>query len=382
MSNKLKKLTGKNPKDFEPVAYSLINDSDTGLFKELVEHDDYLFDFVKENVSRRLEKNVNKNNVNNLLAFLKYYSPFYEDFIVNSLVNFGSSNITDKMLNIFTNGTEDEKTYCAKFFSIVKNPIALHLLRENTMSENPNLSTNCVTALAALDDREIFEQAMQKLNSDDDFEQLDAVKILVSYGDKSAASPIIEVMKYSSMAENIASELPYLLPLFEMEQNDKLFVLNIIIEGLGEIINLAQVFDFGLYEVFEELIQSDINSQTALVLLNAQKKFDILTENNEYLYDETKEVKQEISDIKLLLKSVKELSPDEELYADSPFVFSALELTNNAQKVRELLNCNNQTVILKALEVLKRLNLLTSNDKELALKLITDENLINVVKAI
>ena len=28
MSDKLKKLTGKNPNDFEPVAYSLINNPD------------------------------------------------------------------------------------------------------------------------------------------------------------------------------------------------------------------------------------------------------------------------------------------------------------------------------------------------------------------
>ena len=51
MSDKLKKLTGKNPKDFEPVAYSLINNNDTELFSELVSKDDFLFDFVKQNVA-------------------------------------------------------------------------------------------------------------------------------------------------------------------------------------------------------------------------------------------------------------------------------------------------------------------------------------------
>ena len=51
MSDNLKKLTGKNPKDFESVAYNLINNSDVELFKELVEKEDFLFDFVKKNVS-------------------------------------------------------------------------------------------------------------------------------------------------------------------------------------------------------------------------------------------------------------------------------------------------------------------------------------------
>ena len=43
MSDNLKKLTGKNPKDFESVAYSLINNSDVELFSELVSKEDFLF---------------------------------------------------------------------------------------------------------------------------------------------------------------------------------------------------------------------------------------------------------------------------------------------------------------------------------------------------
>ena len=80
MSDKLKKLTGKNPKDFEPAAYSLINMPDVELFAELVEKDDFLYDFIKQNVAKRLENNCNKENYLNLLKLLKYYSPSYEDF--------------------------------------------------------------------------------------------------------------------------------------------------------------------------------------------------------------------------------------------------------------------------------------------------------------
>ena len=36
-SDRLKKLTGKNPRDFEPVAFDVINKPDIELFKELVE---------------------------------------------------------------------------------------------------------------------------------------------------------------------------------------------------------------------------------------------------------------------------------------------------------------------------------------------------------
>ena len=124
MSENLKKLTGKNPKDFEPLAYALINTPDVELFAELVGSDDFLFDFVKQNVANRLSKVCNESNYMNLLALLKYYSPFYEDFIVSNLVKFANEDLTDKLLEIFENGTEEEKTYCAKFFAFVQNPLA------------------------------------------------------------------------------------------------------------------------------------------------------------------------------------------------------------------------------------------------------------------
>ena len=72
MSDRLKKLTSKNPDDFETVAQNLINTPDVELFKELVESDDFLFDFVKQNVANRLEKNCNEGNYMNLIEFLKY----------------------------------------------------------------------------------------------------------------------------------------------------------------------------------------------------------------------------------------------------------------------------------------------------------------------
>lgn len=42
-----KKLTGKNPDEYEGVAKSLVDNSDVNLFAKLVKQDDFLFDFVK-----------------------------------------------------------------------------------------------------------------------------------------------------------------------------------------------------------------------------------------------------------------------------------------------------------------------------------------------
>ena len=387
MSEKLKKLTGKNPSDFQPVAYDIINTPDVDLFKELVDSDDYLFDFVKTNVAQRLEKECNAKNFLNILSFLKYYSPAYEDFIISVLTKFADEDLTDKMLEIFENGDDNEKIYCAKYFSVIKDPLALELLKKNAHSENQNLSSNCINSLAKFGDREIYNEAIEKLGSDDDFTQLEAIKILVSYGDKKAVDNIIQTAKKSTLSENIASELPYLENLFDILQrnkSDSLYIINLIIDGLGEITSLCQVFDFQLYDIFEYLINGNIDSKTSVVLLNAYEKFNTLTDNDEYLYDEPRDVKQEISDIKNLLSQVKRmnLSADKELDENSLFVFSALELTKNIEAIRELLNADNQTIVLKALETLKKYNALTIKDKNTALEAVSNENIINIIMAI
>ncbi len=389
MSDKLKKLTGKNPKDFEPVAYSLINNCDIELFSELVSKEDFLFDFVKQNVATRLAKVCNEKNYLNLLKFLKFYSPSYEEFIVSTLVKYADEDLTDRMLELFENGTDEEKTYCAKFFSYIQDPLAIDLLKSNAYSENSALSSNCASTLAAMGDVETYNKALNKLNSNDDFEKLDAVKFLVSYGNKKAVPNIIETIKTSNLSENIAGELLYLTDLFELlntNKRDGLFVLNNIINGLGEILGLAQSLDFQLYDIFDMLLNNTMTSETAVVLLNAKDKFETLTENDEYLFDETKDVKQEIYDIKNLLESLnlkeKDSLINEQLTENSLFVFTAIELTSNIDMIKNLLNSKNQTLVLKALEKLKELNKLTIEDKSTALSNISDENIKNIIQAI
>lgn len=389
MSDKLKKLTGKNPNDFEPVAFHLINNSDVELFAELVAQDDFLFDFVKQNVVSRLAKVCNEANYMNLIPLLKYYSPSYEDFIVSTLAEYADEDLTDRMLEIFENGSDDEKIYCAKFFSYIQDPLALDFLKGNAYSENPALSANCASALALFGDKSSLEEAVNKLHSNDEFEKLDAVRFIVSYGDKSLVKDIIDVMKTSSLAENMAGEIVYLKDLFSLfNENfyDGLFVLNSIINGLGEILSLSQIFDFQLYEVFEYLLKQKMTSAISVVLLNAKEKFETLTENDEYLFDESKDVKNEVFEIKKLLSSVdvnycRKLIEDE-LKEDSLFVYTALEFSNSEDKVRNLLTASNQTLILKALEVLKNMNSITEKDKVLALNSVSNENIKSVIMAI
>ncbi len=389
MSDKLKKLTGKNPKDFEPVAYELINAPDVELFAELVSQDDFLFDFVKQNVAKRLSKVCNESNYLNLLKFIKYYSPDYEDFIISNLVEYADEDLTDRMLEIFENGSENEKIYCAKFFAYIQDPLALDLLKKNAYSENSYLSGNCASTLAILGDKNSFNSAIKMLDNEDNFKVLAAVRFLIAYGNKEALSDIIKAMKNSSFSENIAGEIPYLydlLSLYEFNREDCLYTLNLIINGLGEILGLSSVFDFQLYDIFEMLIKNNPDSISAVVILNAQDKFNTLTENDEYLFDETKDTKQEVLDIKNLLNTInkKELNSlsEKELNENSLFVYTALDFTKNTDKVRKLLTSENQTLVLRALEILKKLGSISDEDRKTAFNSVSNENIKNVIMAI
>lgn len=389
MTDNLKKLTGKNKNDYEAVAKHLVDDCDVELFKELVDNDDFLFDFVKNNVAQRLENAVNQNNYQNLIEFLKYYSQSYEDAIVGSLVKYADEDLTDLMLDKFENGCDNEKAYAAKYFAKIQDPLAYEFLRLNSYSDNEFLAQNCAMTLGAWHDEKSFDEAIEKLQNSDDFEKLSAVKFLTAYGDKKAVPKLFEAMKNSTMAENIAGEIPYLVPLYELIKSDyenALLAIIYITNALGEILPLSVVFDFELFEVFEDLINNHEDSKMAITLLNAKGKFETLTENDEYLFDEDKNTKNEIFDIKKLLNSAKkkdlEKYVNDELKEDSPFVYTALDFATDELAIRELLKSNNQTIILKTAEVLKSLGNFDETARTVALLKVTDINIKAIIRAL
>lgn len=389
MTDNLKKLTGKNKNDYEAVAKHLVDDCDVELFKELVDNDDFLFDFVRNNVAQRIENAVNQNNYQNLIEFLKYYSQSYEDVIVGSLVKFADEDLTDLMLDKFENGCDNEKAYAAKYFAKIQDPLAYEFLRLNSYSDNEFLAQNCAMTLGAWHDEKSYDEAIEKLQNSDDFEKLSAVKFLTAYGDKKAVPKLFEAMKNSTMAENIAGEIPYLVPLYELIKSDyenALLAIIYITNALGEILPLSVVFDFELFEVFEDLINNHEDSKMAITLLNAKGKFETLTENDEYLFDEDKNTKNEIFDIKKLLNSAKkkdlEKYVNDELREDSPFVYTALDFATDELAIRELLKSNNQTLILKTAEVLKSLGNFDETARTVALLKVTDINIKAIIRAL
>ena len=398
----VKKLTGKNPRDFEFAAAHIINDSDVEAFSALVAQSDFLFDFIKKNVEKRLLNVVNAFNYKNLLSFLTVYSHDYEKLIISSLVKFADEDLTDEMLELLENGTDEQKAYSAKYFSLVNDTLAIDLLRKYSFSEFDALALNSAEALSAMKDEFSYNLALEKLKSEDEFEKLFAVRFLVAFNDLRAIDVLFDAMKHSTMPENIASEISYLQSFLEfLDTNfkyDTVLALNHIINGLGEIVSLSQVFDFQLFEVLEKLIdvQREENcGKIAVVLLNAKLKFEQLTENDEYVFDEAKNIKEEIYAIRDFLNSV---APEfwviqksifqQELKRGSDFVFFALELAQElnlpeiSDRVKLLLESSNQTLVLRAVEVLKSINKLDEVDESVILAKISDNNIKAIIESL
>ena len=388
----IKQLTGKNPAEYENVAKSLVDNSDVTLFEKLVKQDDFLFDFVKNNVAKRIQNACNKDNYQNLLNFLCHYSPSYDTMIAEVLFEYGGLELLPVMKEIFLEDDENKKAYAVKYFSFVPQDMIqdlLPLLRQTAHSKFEPLAVNSIEVLAKMNDEISKNEALEKLNSQDEFEQYEAVKFLVNYQAKDALGRIIEVMKKSTLSENIASEIPYLIPLDELLEKDRedgILVLCHIVNAIPEIIPASAVIDYNLFGIFENLYIDNLNSASAILLRLAQDKFAQLAENDEYLFDCDKNTKDEVYAVNSLLSGMNKNKLSslfyEELYEDSDFVFFAVDFVDEIEELETLLDSSNQTLILKVLTLLKEKQVLSNAHKEAVLNNITNPEIRQVIEVL
>lgn len=394
----IKNLTAKDEQKAQYAAQDIIDNTNTEAFKLLTSKSEFLFDFVKANVCKRLMKAIDKSNYNNLFAFLKLYSPDFVDVIIGSLAKYANEDMTDEMLELLENGSDDEKAYAAKYFSYIPDTIAADLLTEYSFCDNEAIAFNSAKALGAMNIDTAYVKAIDFLQSEDEFTVLKAVKFLVAYENKNAVKPILEAMVDSSMSENIAGEVPYIQSLLELLESDEekslvLLCIDNILAGLGEILPLNQIFCFELFEVLSYLIENnkqEKNSQTSVLLLKALSKFEVLTENDEYTFDEDKNTKQEISEIYNLLKTqqeyfwnaqknlIKNELDETKLPAyrviNALRIISEFKLSHLDEEIKSLLKSTNEILLCEAVHALKQIGKLDDIDKNEILVKITDEN--------
>ena len=163
-------------------------------------------------------------------------------------------------------------------------------------------------------------------------------------------------MKNSSLSENIASEIPFLISLEDLikeNQDDGILVLCNIINSIPEVLPPSVVLDYNLYEILENLYYNNLTSSSALALRMAKDKFEALMENDEYLFDCDKSTKEEITNISKFLSKINNNKLAsllyDELYEESDFVFFAVDYTDSVEELETLLDSSNQTLILKVL---------------------------------
>ena len=388
----IKKLTGKNPSEYEMVAKSLVDNSDVELFAKLVKQDDFLFDFIKDNVAKRIQNACNKNNYLNLLNFLEYYSPSYDTMIARVLYSFSGDELLPEMKELFLNGSENQKAYAVKYFSFVSRECLeeiIPLLRQTAKSDFEPLSLNSIEVLSMVNDEISKQDALNRLNSEDEFEQYDAIKFLVTFQAKDCLNDIVRVMKKSTLAENIASEIPYLLTFDEMyDKNPEsaLLVLCNIINAIPEIIPPAVACSYEMYSVFERLINEDLTSSSAVAIRMAKEKFAELCSNDEYLFDCDKNTKDEVNLINKLLNKINSRKLEsllyDELFEESDFVFFAIDYVSEIEELEALLDSNNETLVIKVLTILKEKMIMTSSHKNTALEKVHNPDLKNFVEAL
>ena len=385
----IKKLTGKNPSEYEMVAEQLVYNSDVNLFSKLVKQDDFLFDFIKDNVAKRIQNACNKTNYLNLLNFLEFYSASYDTMIARVLYSFSGDELLPEMKEYYLNGTDAQKAYAVKYFSFVTPERLIEilpLLRQTALSSYEPLATNSIEVLSILKDEQSKLDALEKLKSEDEFEQFAGIKFLVAYQAKDAIIQIVEVMKKSSLSENIALEILYLMPLEELLERDfdtTMLVLCNIINGIPEIVSPTIVCDINLYELIENL---PLTSTSSVFLRLAKEKFAELCSNDEYLFDCDKNTKDEVTMLNSLLKNLNNNKLEslfyDELYDGSDFVFFALDYVDEVQELETLLDSENQTLVLKVLTLLKDKGALTQTHKDSALSVVSSDDIKNIIKVL
>ena len=398
----LKNLTGKDEQKAQEAACFLVDNISIDLFKALVEKTDFLFDFVRNNVAKRITKAVNKDNCLNLIKFFDVYSSYYDDLFASILAKHANQDVTDEIFELLDKGNNSQKAYAAKYFSFIPDTVAIELLSKYAFSDDEALSYNCAEALGQMNDDISFGIALSNLNSEDDFEQLKAVKFFVAYGRDYPFNEIFIALKKSKMPENIAGQIPYMVSVCELLNSNQLenalVVLDNILSGLGEILPLSDIFQFELFEALEFLMkrnkqENSLSGKIAEILLKALAKFKLFTENPEYIFDEDKDTKYEISSIYKLMQTygsefwnkqkmfmLAELESSDDRVLEALSIVVEFNLTEAADNIKKLLERESEIVVCEALSTLKQIGCLDGVDISAVSSKIKNDNIKAVIE--
>ncbi len=407
-------LISKNPEVSRAAARAIVENSDIETFKKLTEKSEFLFDFIKEKIVKNLCAAVNAGNLQNVFKFTKIYSFDFENFIVNSWVKFANEDLTDEILEFFEKGDDGQKAYAAAYFCQINDPVAIEYLEKFAFSDFEPLAQNCAMALNKFEDEKLYNEAVSAIsvnisdpacsknfNIEDDFEKYKYINFLVSYGKKTAFSALFEHFKNTCAKSFAASSILYLTPLFELVEAGKtkegLEIFDTILGAYPEEISLETVSDFEIFK-FVKFLCKMLSKNTEAenispayiqrILLKAKYKFNLISREDVYTFDLSKDVKKEITNISEFLNTVETdlfSSLENELCiekAGKDRVLEAYDVILNfgkkefASKIAETVsNTDFEDIISEGIKILKTFGKIDLIEKETILDKIKNQNL-------
>ena len=307
--NFIKNITSKDIKLSHATIETMIKTKDLNAFKLLCEKSDFIFPFLKERISADFIKLIKKEDLKVIFDFSKIYCIDFENIIVNSWIKYASEDLTDEILDLFENGTNDQKAYCAKYFSKIQDPLALEYLNKYALNNFEPLKTNCALALSAFGDVEILNKMKNLIEtSDDDFEKLNAFNFITTYGGDEQIKYVLQNAFSNPFITNIITnildlnEINYLKNILDEKTLIRIF--QIIIEEYPEDLPLDTCYYWNLID-FIKLIYSFDSNYAKNILILAREKFTEFSENDIYTFDFDKNIKAEIKSISQSLNALK-----------------------------------------------------------------------------
>lgn len=382
--NFIKSVTSKDFNRFKDAIQNLINSKNLTLFNELNEKSDFLFPFVKEKIIKNFVNLIQKNNLDVVFEFSKIYSYDFEDLIIKSLLKFADEDLTDEILNLFETGTDEQKAYCAKYFSYIKDPLALELLTKNAYSSFDPLRTNCAIAFGAFGYEKIIDDMKNIIETDDDdFKKLNALQFLISYNNPDLICYIIKKAYSSPFVSNIITYLKDTHDLDTLNKylsdNDIARIFSILIENYPENISLDSVIPYEIFNFIKLLSSKErYNQYIENIFIIAKNKFSEFSNNEIYNYDLDQDTKTEIDEILKLLSNfdfkLENLKEELDCYNNLTYRY---ETALNAVKI---MNYSKYSEFLAYLINENKLNYVLMAQTAITLKELNKENLIDKSK--
>jgi len=365
----------------QSAAGELINTPDLEAWIYLVENADYILDFIKRNATQKLFFACNQQNIFNLFEFLDYHSADLDEFVASAFAEYCNDEILAAMLELLKNGTNQQKAYAAKFFSLVIKPETAELLFEASQSEYKPLADNCALALGAMEDKKAYEHYVALLSDDDEWKVLSAAQFLSLYGNKEVILPMLRAMSQSTMSEHIAGEIASFEKIYELfsSENPEIQALSLecfdnILSGLVQIWPLSTLFHFEVKSCVETLLdwiqyEGPFQKQCSQLLLKAKNRLELYNQNDEYKYDEDKNTLQELDELCAILRSY----PESFWEAQIDNLFDELYSDSKKRKIAALNLISDMKIDYAAQELVKKLN--TDDENVLCEILITISNI-------